>query len=109
MSKTFFFQINDTKIKDFNEGVLILEQFSWGNVIFKICSFCIKSHVLGREEFFWVAPLDCNAAKLRNECFSLFALASLYKARADTLPGEAKQWKIFGMLILTFEIEVQIF
>ena len=27
---------------------------------------------------------------------SLFMLASLYKARADTLPGEAKQWKIFG-------------
>ena len=28
MSKTFFFQQNDTKIKDFDEGVLILEQFS---------------------------------------------------------------------------------
>ena len=37
-----------------------------------------------------IAPPDCNAAKLRNECFSLFMLASLYKARADTLPGEAK-------------------
>ena len=33
MSKTFFFQQNDTKIKDFDEGVLILEQFFWGNVI----------------------------------------------------------------------------
>ena len=30
---------------------------------------------------------DCNAAKLRNECSSLFMLAPLYKARADTLPG----------------------
>ena len=44
-----------------------------------------------------VAPPDCNAAKLRNECFSLlFMLALLYKARADNLPGEATQWKIFG-------------
>ena len=66
----------------------------WGNAIFKICSFCIKSHVWGREEFLWVAPPDCNAAKLRNEYLSLFMLASLYKARADTLPGEAKQWEI---------------
>ena len=76
MSKTFFFQQNDTKIKDFDEGVLlILEQFFWGNVMFKICSFCIKSHIWGREEFLWVAPPDCNAAKLRNECFSSFTLA----------------------------------
>ena len=35
-------------------------------------------------------------------------LASLYKARADTLPGEAKQWKIVGTSIVTFEIEEQI-
>ena len=96
MDRTFFFQQNDTKINDFDEGVLILEQFFWGNVIFKTCSFCIKSHIWGREEFLWVDPLDCNATKLRNECFSLFMLISLYKARADTLPGEAKQWKIFG-------------
>ena len=51
MSRTFFFQQNDTKINDFDEGVLILEPFFWDNVIFKICSFCIKSHVWGREEF----------------------------------------------------------
>ena len=97
MSRTFIFQQNDTKINDFDEGILILEPFFWGNVIFKICSFCIKSRVWGREEFLWVAPPDFNAAKLCNECFSLFMLASLYKTRADTLPGEAKQWKIFGM------------
>ena len=96
MSRTFFFQQNDTKINDYDEGILILEPFFWGNVIFKICSFCIKSHIWGSEEFLWVAPPDCNAAKLHNECFSLFMLASLYKARADTFPREAKQWKIFG-------------
>ena len=27
MSRTFFFQQDDTKINDFDEGVLILEQF----------------------------------------------------------------------------------
>ena len=96
MSRTFFFQQNDTKINDFDEGVLILEPFFWVNVIFKIRTFCFKSHVWGRKEFLWVAPPDYNAAKLRNECFSLFMLAPLYKARADTLPGEAKQWKIVG-------------
>ena len=42
----------------------------------------------------FLAPPDSNAAKLRNECFSLFMLASLYKAMS--LPGEAKRWKIFG-------------
>ena len=77
MSKTFLFQQNDTKIKDFDEGIIILEQFFWGNVIFKICSFCIKSRVWGREEFLWVAPPDCNAAKLRNECFSYSRLLHL--------------------------------
>ena len=59
----FFFQQDDTKIVNFDEGVLILEPFIWGNVIFKICTFCIKSHVWGREEFLWVAPPDSNAAK----------------------------------------------
>ena len=57
MSRKFFFQQNDTKIND-NDEVMILEPFFWGNVIFKICSFCIKSHVWDREELFWVAPPD---------------------------------------------------
>ena len=56
MSRTFFFQQNDTKINDFDEGILIPEPFFWGNVVFKICSFCIESHVRSREEFLWVAP-----------------------------------------------------
>ena len=92
MSRTFFFQQSDTKIKDFDDGVLIPEPFFWGNVIFKMWSFCIKSHVRSREEFLWVAPPNCNTAKLRK----LFMPASLYKARADILTGETKQWKIFG-------------
>ena len=33
-------------------------------------------------------------------------LSSFFKARADTLPGEAIQWQIFGTSIVTFETEV---
>ena len=54
----------------------------------------------GREEFLWVPSPDCNTAELCNECFSLFMLSSFLKARADTLPEEAKQWKIFGTMRL---------
>ena len=36
MRRKFFSQQNDTKINNFDEGVLILEPFFWGNVIFKI-------------------------------------------------------------------------
>ena len=63
MSRTFFFQQNDTKINNFDEGVMVLKPFFWVNVIFKIRSFCIESQVWGREEFLWVAPPHCNAAK----------------------------------------------
>ena len=82
MSKTFFFQQNDTKIKYIDEGFFILKQFFWGNVIFKICFFCIKSRDWGNEEFLCVPSPDCNTSELRNECFSLFMLSSFYKARA---------------------------
>ena len=54
MSIKFFFQQNDTKITDFDEGILILEPFYWGNEITNICFFCIKSHnwgYLGRNFF----------------------------------------------------------
>ena len=39
MSRTFFCLQNDTKINDFDEGVLILEPFFWGNVISKFAPF----------------------------------------------------------------------
>ena len=106
MRRKVFFQQNDTKINDFDEGVLILEPVLWSNVIFKICFFCMKSRDWGKEEFLWVPSPDYNTAELRNDCFSLFMLSSFFKARADTLPGEAKQWKIFGISIVTFETEV---
>ena len=34
MSRTFFFQQNDTKINDFDEGVMIVEPFFWGIAAF---------------------------------------------------------------------------
>ena len=33
----FFSQQDDTKIVNFDEGILILWPFFWGNVIFKFC------------------------------------------------------------------------
>ena len=35
MNRTLFSLQNDTKINDFDEGILILEPFFWGNVIWK--------------------------------------------------------------------------
>ena len=52
MRSTFFFLQNDTKIIDFDEGVLILEPFFWGNVIFKICSFVSKVTIEAQWNFF---------------------------------------------------------
>ena len=44
----FFSQQDDTKIVNFDEDVLILLPFFWGNVIFKICPSISKvtSYVL---------------------------------------------------------------
>ena len=57
MSRTFFFQQNDTKINDFDEGVLILEPFFWGTMSFSKFAlfFLSKVNDWGREEFVWVA------------------------------------------------------
>ena len=88
MCRKFFFQQNDTKINDFEEGVLILELFFWSNVIFKICFFYIKSHDWGREEFLWVPSPDCNTAKLRNDCFSLCMVSSFSKQEQTLYPGK---------------------
>ena len=41
--------------------------------------------------------------------FSLFMLSLFFKARADTLHGEAKQWKFFGMSLRLLRPKWQIF
>ena len=64
----FFFQENDTKIIYFHEGVLILWLFFWGNVIFKICHFCLKSHNWRPKIFHCLASLGkVSALALKNE------------------------------------------
>ena len=96
-------------INDFDEGVLIPEPFFWGNVIFKICSFCIESHVRSREEFLWVAPPDCNAAKLRNECFFYYSCWLCFtKQELAIYQGKPNNGKYSVRKIVTFEIEGQI-
>ena len=64
----FFSQQNDTKIINFDEGVLIIWPFFWGNVIFKICNFCLKSHNWRTENFHCLAPSGkVSALALDNE------------------------------------------
>ena len=67
----FFFQQDDTKIMNivnFDEGVLILWPFFGGNVIFKICHFCLKSHYWLPKIFHCLAsPGKVSALALKNE------------------------------------------
>ena len=52
MSKTFFFQQNDSKIKDFDEGVLILEQFPQAISFSKFAPIVSKvTYEVGRNFF----------------------------------------------------------
>ena len=61
----FFSQQNDTKIINFDEGVLILWPFS--EAILKICHFCLKSHNC-RTNFHCLAPPGkVSALALKNE------------------------------------------
>ena len=57
----FFFQRNDTKIINFDEGILILWPFFWGNVILKICHFCLKSHNIDvlKISIVWLPRVKC--------------------------------------------------
>ena len=64
----FFSQQNDTKIINFDEGVLILWPFFWGNVICKICHFCLKSHNWRTKNFHcFDPPGKVSALALKNE------------------------------------------
>ena len=70
MRSTFFFLQNDIKINDFDEGVLILEPLFWGNVIFKICHSCLKSHDWRTEN------VHCLASPGKASARRAFALKS---------------------------------
>ena len=62
----FFFQHDDTKIIDFDEGVLILWPSFWGNVIFKICHFCLN-YWLPKIFHCMASPGKVSALALKNE------------------------------------------
>ena len=51
----FFFQQDDTKNANFDEGVLILWPFFWGNIIFKICPSISKVTIYVPKIFHCVA------------------------------------------------------
>ena len=64
----FFSQQNDTKIINFDEGVLILWPVFWGNVIFKICHSFLRSHNCRTAHFHCLAPPGkVSALALKNE------------------------------------------
>ena len=61
----FFSQQDDTKIVNFDEGVLILWPFFWGNVIFKICPSISKVTIYVPKMFHCVAsPGNLSALAL---------------------------------------------
>ena len=56
----FFSQHNDTKIINFDEGVLILWPFFWGNVIKKIYHFCLKLTIdVPKISIVWQPRVKC--------------------------------------------------
>ena len=68
MHLKLFFQQDDTKIVDFDESILILWPFFWGNVIFKICHSCLNSHNWRTENFHCLAPRGkLSALALKSE------------------------------------------
>ena len=57
----FFSQQDDTKIVNFDEGVLILWPFFWGNVIFKICPSISKSQFTYQNfSIVWLPRVNCQ-------------------------------------------------
>ena len=66
--RIIFFQQDDNKIINFDKGVLILRPYFCGNVIFKMCHFCLKSHNCRPKIFHCLAsPIKVSALALKNE------------------------------------------
>ena len=77
----------------FDEVVLILEPFFWSNVIFKLSSIVSKVRIeVMRNSFECLLGIVTLQNYVMNS--SLYSCSlRFYKARANTLPGGAKQWK----------------
>ena len=62
----------------------------------KFASFVSKVTIEVMRNFFECLPriVTLQNYVVNHECFSLFMLSSFYKARANTLPRVAKQWKL---------------
>ena len=64
----FFSQQNDTKIINLMKAFWFYGRFFWGNVLFKICHFCLKSHNWRTTNFHCLAPPGkLSALALKNE------------------------------------------
>ena len=108
MRRKFFFQQNDTKINDFDEGVLILEPFFWSNVIFQICFFCIKSHDIkvGRNFFECLPRIVTLQSYIMNA--SLYSCCLRFSKQEQTLYLGKPNNGTFSVshVNVTFETEV---
>ena len=71
----FFSQQDDTKIVNFDEGVLILWPFFWGNVIFKICPSISKVTIYVPKIF------HCLASPGKVSALALWSEASMNKEK----------------------------
>ena len=90
MSIELFSKQNDTKVINFDEGVLILWPFFWGNVIFKICHFCLKSHNWRTVNFHRLASgYVCFCFQIRRQAWIKRSIH--YVTLQYYNPGEATQ------------------
>ena len=105
MHTKFFFQQNDTKINKFDEGVLILEPFYWGNVIQNLLLFYQKSRLrLGGISLSSFPGIVTLQSYVMNASF--YSRCLRFSKHEQTLyPGEPNKG-ICGTSIVTFETEV---
>ena len=75
----FFSQQDDTKIVNFDEGVLVLWPFFWGNVIFKICPSISKVTIYLPKMF------HCVASPGKLSAFALQSKASMNNKEKHSL------------------------
>ena len=85
----FCFQQDDTKIVNFDAGVLILWPFFWGNVIFKICSCISKVTIYVPEIFHCLAsPVNCQLLLYKAKRAWIIKRSIHYVALQHYNPGE---------------------
>ena len=88
----FFPQQDDTKIFNFDEGVLILWPFFWGNVIFKICPSISKLTIHVPKIFHCLASLGKVSALAKSKVEPAWIKRSIHYVILQRYnPGELRK------------------